>query len=33
MRELLQKGANPNWQDPDDNGKTALIRAIFTREG
>ena len=32
MKDLLKKGADPNWQDPDDNGKTALIRAIFTHK-
>src|SRR5689334_1469066 len=32
MQEYLKKGANPNWNDPADYGKTVLIRAIMSKK-
>ena len=27
MLEAIAQGANPNWSNPDDEGKTPLIKA------
>jgi uncharacterized protein len=29
VRELIQKGADVQWRDPKDNGKTALVKSIL----
>src|SRR5262245_36612885 len=30
VKELLKKGADPNWRDPAGNGKTAMVRAVMS---
>src|SRR5262249_14399160 len=30
VKELLKKGADPQWRDPMGNGKTAMVRAVMS---
>lgn len=30
VKELLKKGADPQWKDPMGNGKTAMVRAVMS---
>jgi ankyrin repeat protein len=30
VKDLLKKGADPNWRDPAGNGKTAMVRAVMS---
>jgi ankyrin repeat protein len=30
VKDLLKKGADPKWRDPQGNGKTAMVRAVMS---
>lgn len=30
VKDLLKKGADPDWRDPAGNGKTAMVRAVMS---